>query len=106
MESGIVRHLLLARIREGTPPEALQAAMAGFRDIARKVEGVLAFEHGANNSPEGANRGFNYVVSLTFANPRARDAYLPHAEHIKLVHQIGALGMVEDMLAFDYTPLD
>jgi hypothetical protein len=106
MENGLVRHILLARIREGTSPDALDAVMAGFRQLPKRIEGVLAFEHGVNNSPEAANRGFTYIVSLTFASRQARNTYLPHPEHLKLVQLVGELGIVEEMLVFDYTPLE
>ena len=103
--NGLVRHLLLARIREGTSPDVYEAAMAAFREMAHKVEGVVGFEYGANNSPEGQNHGLTHVVLMTFASPEARDAYLPHAEHLKFADWIGQQDIIEEMLVFDYHPL-
>ncbi len=105
MEAIPVRHVLLFRFRKDMTPEKFQAFITTFRGLTTKIEGITAFEHGANNSPENLAQGFTHVVLLTFANPQARDAYLPHPEHKRFGDVLGQLGIVEDLLVIDYTPL-
>jgi hypothetical protein len=105
MEAGVVRHVLMFRLREGTPAEQFLSVVAAFREMARKVEGIIGLEYGTNNSLEGQNRGLTHVVTLTFANVQARDDYLPHPEHRKFADWAGHLDLIEEILVFDYTPL-
>jgi len=100
----MVKHLLLARLREGTPEAVVQTVMAAFRAMALKMEGFIAFEYGPNNSPEGLSRGLTHAVVLTFTGAEARDAYLAHPEHRKFTDWVGQLGIMEEVLVFDYSP--
>jgi hypothetical protein len=45
-----------------------------------------------------------HVISLTFVSPEARDAYLPHPEHVKFARWLGELGIIENLIVVDYTP--
>jgi hypothetical protein len=105
MEAGLVRHILMVRLREGTPAELFLTVVAAFREMAGKIEGIIGFEYGTNNSAEGQNRGLTHVFTLTFANVQARDDYLPHPEHRKFADWAGQLDLIEEILVFDYTPL-
>jgi hypothetical protein len=67
-----------------------------------KIPGIVAFEDGVNNSPEGKNLGFTHVYLLTFESVAARDAYLPHPEHKKFGELLGKLAVVEDVFVVDY----
>jgi hypothetical protein len=104
MENEIVRHVLVGRFRAGTSETLIQSFFTNFRDMVGKIEGVVAFEYGVNNSTEGMNRGLTHVVTLTFASVAARDAYLPHAEHRKFVAWIGLVNILEELLVVDYIP--
>jgi hypothetical protein len=104
METGTVRHILMARLRDGTTADLFQTVIAGFREMAGKIEGIVGFEYGTNNSPEGLNRGLTHVITLTFARAQARDAYLSHPEHRKFADWAGQLGLIEEVLVFDYSP--
>ena len=104
METEIVRHVLVSRFRAGTSEALIEAFFTNFRDMVRKIEGVVSFEYGVNNSTEGMNRGLTHVVTLTFASVSARDAYLPHAEHRKFVEWIGQMNLIEELLVVDYIP--
>ena len=100
----IVRHVLLGRFRPGTTVEQIRVFTAGFQELTRKIDGVLSFESGVNNSPEGLNRGLTHVCVITFADEQARDAYLPHPEHLAFGRWAAQLDIVEEMLVVDYTP--
>jgi hypothetical protein len=102
MENTIVRHILLYRVRPGTATSMLDTAIAAFRAMAGKIEGLIEFEYGTNNSQQGLNRGLTHAVTLTFASVEARDAYLPHPEHRKFNDWMRSLNVVDEMLVFDY----
>jgi hypothetical protein len=104
VETGPVRHMLLARLRPGTTDETFQTVAARFLELANTIEGIVGVEYGTNNSPEDLNRGLTHVIVLTFASVQARDAYLPHPEHQRLADWVGQMGILEDMLVFDYAP--
>jgi hypothetical protein len=75
-----------------------------FRDLKKKIPGIVSFERGVNNSPEGKNLGFTHVYLLTFEDANARDAYLPHAEHKKFGELLGKLGVLENVFVVDFVP--
>ena len=104
MADDIVRHVLIARIRAGTTEAHMQSFTTAFRELASKIEGIVSFEYGENNSPEGLNRGMTHVITLTFANAQARDAYLPHPEHRAFAHWVTQLGIIDELLVIDYIP--
>lgn len=99
-----VRHVVVFKYK----PEATEAQIAevttAFRALKEKIPGILAFEHGINNSPEGHNKGFTHVYLLTFEDAAARDAYLPHPEHEAFGALLGRLGILEDVFVVDYVP--
>ena len=101
----IIRHVLLGRFRPGTTSEKIQLFSDAFREMTGKIEGILSFEFGMNNSPEGLNRDFTHVYVITFSGKQARDAYLPHPEHLKFVEWVGRLDIIEVLLVVDYSPL-
>ena len=96
--------MLLARLRPGTTAEAFQDVVARFVGLATTVEGIIGVEFGINNSPEDLNRGLTHVIVLTFANAPARDTYLRHPEHQKLAVWAVEMGILEELLVFDYVP--
>ena len=77
----MIRHAALFRLThpEGSSQEAsFLAALAGLRVIP----GVQNFQIGREISPKNA---FDFVVSMTFADQAAYDAYNVHPEHQALV---------------------
>ncbi len=104
MENDIVRHVLVCRFGAGTTDEQYKTFFTAFRELTTKIDGITGFEYGANNSPEGLNRGMTHMIMLTFANAQARDAYLPHPEHRKFAAWFTQLGIVEELLVIDYAP--
>src|SRR5690606_22206651 len=81
MEKEPVRHIVVFKYKSDAPEAEIQKITDAFRDLKDKIPGIISFEHGVNNSPEGLNRGLTHVYQLTFEDADARDAYLPHPEH-------------------------
>lgn len=99
---GLVRHVVVFKYKKDATPDKIAQVTRAFRDLKGKVPGIVAFEDGVNNSPEGKNLGFTHIYQLTFESVAARDAYLPHPEHKKFGELLGKLGVVEDVFVVDY----
>jgi hypothetical protein len=99
-----VRHVVVFKYKPDATPDQIQTVTDAFRALQDKIPGIVAFEHGVNNSPEGKNLGFTHVYLLTFENEAARDAYLPHPEHKKFGEILRSTGIFEDAFVVDYVP--
>jgi len=104
MQNQTVRHVLVLKFSPQASAEVLQEFVNAFRSLSKEIPGIQSFEYGSNNSPEGLNKGMTHVISLTFANAQARDAYLPHPAHVKFGQWMGGLGILDDILVIDYVP--
>lgn len=84
-EPGPLRHVVMFRFKEGTPPEKIREIETAFAALPSKVETITDYEWGINDSPEGLADGFTHCFLVTFADEKGRDAYLPHAAHKEFV---------------------
>ena len=101
-----VRHIVVVKYKEGATPDQIQQITDGFRALKDSIPGIVSFEHGVNNSPEGLNQGFTHPYVLTFEDAAARDAYLPHPEHQQFVNQLNESGIFEGAFVVDYVPVE
>ena len=99
----MVDHLVLLRFRPDVAPEDIAALFEQLRGLADAIEGITGFRGGAYRSPEGLNRGFSHGFVMTFRSEAARNAYLPHPAHQRVVAMLLPLleGGLEGALAFD-----
>ncbi len=100
-----VRHVVVFKYKPDATEAQIQKVTDAFRDLQDKIPGIVAFEHGVNDSPEGKNLGFTHVYLLTFKDAQARDAYLPHPEHKKFGELLRSTGIFEDAFVVDYSPM-
>lgn len=101
---GAVRHVVVFRYKPGASPEKIQQVTEALTALKDKIPGILALEHGVNNSPENLNQGFTHVFQVTFTNAAARDAYLPHPAHKAFGTLLGSLGILDAVFVVDYAP--
>ena len=99
-----VRHVVVFKYKSGATEDQIRQVTDAFRDLKKKIPGIVSFERGVNNSPEGKNLGFTHVYLLTFEDAKARDAYLPHPEHKKFGELLGKLGVLENVFVVDFVP--
>jgi hypothetical protein len=102
--AGAVRHVVVFRYKAGASPEKIQQVTDALTALKDKIPGILALEHGVNNSPENLNQGFTHVFQVTFTNAAARDAYLPHPAHKAFGTLLGSLGILDAVFVVDYAP--
>ena len=99
-----VRHVVVFKYRATATESQIDEVTEAFRALKDRIPGIVAFEHGVNNSPEGKNLGFTHAYTLTFEDAAARDAYLPHPEHQAFGELLGRLAVLEDAFVVDYVP--
>lgn len=99
-----VRHVVVFKYKAEASSDQISQINEAFRALEGKIPGIISFEYGTNNSPEGLNKGFTHVYLLTFENAAARDAYLPHPEHEAFGALLGELDILEDVFVIDYAP--
>ena len=102
--AGAVRHVVVFRYKAGASQDKVQQVTDAFAALKDKIPGILALEHGVNNSPENLNQGFTHVFQVTFTNAAARDAYLPHPAHKAFGTLLGSLGILDAVFVVDYAP--
>jgi hypothetical protein len=78
-----IRHVVCFKFKEEATKEQIAKVEKAFEDLKKKkkIAEIENLEWGTNNSPEGLNKGFTHCFILTFADEKARDAYLPHPDH-------------------------
>ncbi len=101
-----MRHIVIFKYKPEATQDQIQQVTDAFRDLKNQIPGIVSFEQGVNNSPEGKDLGFSHVYLLTFADAGARDTYLPHPEHQKFGQFMRGLDVVEDVFVVDYLPQD
>ena len=102
--AGAVRHIVVFRYKPDASPQKIQQVTDALIALKDKIPGILAVEHGVNNSPEKLDQGFTHVFQLTFTNAAARDTYLPHPDHKAFGTLLGSLGILDGVFVVDYTP--
>jgi hypothetical protein len=99
-----MRHIVVFKYKPSATPAQIEQVTKAFGEMKNTIPGIVAFEHGVNDSPENKNLGFTHVYMLTFEDAAARDTYLPHPEHKKFGALLGQLGVLEDAFVVDYAP--
>ncbi len=97
-----VKHVVVFKYKSTATPEQIEQVTTAFKALKGTIPGIVSFEYGTNNSPEGLNKGFTHVYLLTFKDAASRDAYLPHPEHKKFGELLGKLGVLEEPFVVDF----
>jgi hypothetical protein len=98
----MVRHIVMFRYRESAPQIHIDRFNDAFLELKTKRPGIIAIEHSIVDSPEEKNLVFSYVFLPTFQNSAARDAYIPHPNHVKFGELLDELDFVADAMVVNY----
>jgi len=101
----MIRHIVVFKYKAEATAAQIQTISTAFGALQNQIPGIIAFEYGPNNSPEGKDQGFTHVYQLTFADTAARDAYLPHPAHREFGQLLRSSGIFEDVFVVDYEPV-
>jgi len=99
-----MRHIVIFKYKPNATGEQIEKVTKAFGEFQHTIPGIVAFEHGINDSPEKKDQGFTHVYMLTFTDASARDKYLPHPEHQKFGQMLDNLDILEDAFVVDYSP--
>ena len=95
----VLRHVVTFQFKEEVTAKRRTQAIKDFVALKDSIPGILSFEGGQDISVEGLSKGFTHCFIITFENEQARDAYIPHPAHIKLVEKNKPL--MRDLLVVD-----
>lgn len=98
------RHVVLLKFKDDAPAADVRKIEEEFRALKGKISQVQSLEWGTNISPEGLNQGFTHCFFVTFADEKARDAYLPHQAHQDFVKILRPA--LDKVLVVDYIAKD
>jgi Stress responsive A/B Barrel Domain len=99
-----VRHVVVFKFKADAASSKIEEITAALSALQGAIPGIVSFEHGVNNSPEGKNLGFTHAFLITFEDAAARDAYLPHPAHKAFGSLLRSLDVLEDAFVVDYEP--
>lgn len=99
-EEKVLRHLVLYKFKEEVTPAQLQEVIDAFSALPGKIDTIIDFEHGPNNSPEGKSDGLTYAFVVTFKDEAGRATYLTHPAHDEYVKVVK--DRREKVVVFDY----
>jgi hypothetical protein len=100
----MIRHVVLINFKPELDGTAISQALNSVAGLKDKIDGIVTITTGANNSPENLEKGFRHGFVVDFRDAAARDAYLPHPEHMIVGKALveAAQGGIEGILVFDY----
>lgn len=100
----MIRHIVLIRFRSDVEPAQIKAAFDQVVALRGKIDGIVAITAGENNSPEALEKGFKHGFVVDFTDAAARDAYLPHPDHVVVGGKLVELAEngLDGILVFDY----
>lgn len=100
----MLRHVVLIKFRPDLDLSAIGLVLGSVVKLKDRIDGILAITTGANSSPENLEKGFRHGFVVDFRDAAARDAYLPHPEHVRVGTALveAAEGGIAGILVFDY----
>ena len=77
----VLRHAVFFSFNENSSDADVQKVVKAFAALPKKIDAIIDFQSGINNSPEGLDDGFTHCFLLTFKDEEGRETYLPHPAH-------------------------
>ena len=96
----LLRHMVMYKYNDDLTRAQVQEVIDAFAALPRKIDTIVAFEHGDNVSPEGKSAGLTHAFVVTFNDELGRDTYLQHPAHLEYVKLAGPRR--EKVVVFDY----
>jgi hypothetical protein len=96
----VLRHVVMFSFKQGTTPEQIKKVEDAFAQLPKKIDTIIGFEWGTNNSPEKLSQGYTHCFFLSFKDEAGRAVYLPHPEHKAFGATLGPV--LDKVLVLDY----
>ncbi len=95
----MVEHLVLLKLKDGTPEEAIGAIVDGLRALPDQIETIRELSCGLNFSERG--QGFQIGLRVRFDDRAGLEVYGPHPAHQGVVAKL-IRPHLEDIVASDF----
>merc|ERR1712065_6522 len=92
----MIKHVVYLDVKEGGDIEKLNKALMGMKDHIDEIKGVCC---GPSLTDRG--NGFNYCLIVDVNDLEAKDAYLKHPHHVKIVEEV-VKPMINKLGALDF----
>lgn len=79
--ASMLRHVVLFKFKDSSTPQQIKEVEKAFTALPGKINTIVGYEWGTNNSPENLAQGFTHCFLVTFKDVAGRDFYLPHPAH-------------------------
>ncbi|KAK6914325.1 Stress responsive alpha-beta barrel [Dillenia turbinata] len=99
---GVVKHVLLAKFKEGTSQEQIETLIKGYAGLVPLIEPMKAFHWGTDVSIENLHQGFTHVFESTFETVEGIAEYIAHPAHVEFANLF--LPSLEKVIVIDYKP--
>ena len=77
----LLRHAVFFSFNEESTEQDIASVTTAFAALPEKIDSIIDFQWGTNNSPENHDDGFTHGFLLTFKDEAGREIYLPHPAH-------------------------
>ncbi len=81
VDEKLLRHAVFFSFNEDSTEENIAGVTTAFAALPSKIDSIVDFQWGTNNSPENLDDGFTHGFLLTFKDEAGREVYLPHPAH-------------------------
>ena len=95
-----VQHMVLVKFKPDVTADKIDDLFRQLYEFWGRMSGVTYYAGGPYASPEGLNQGYTHGFLVTFDGAAARDVYLKHPEHQRVVELI--LPLLDGVMAFDF----
>lgn len=101
MESNVIKHIVMWKLRGETPEQRRQNAnqlAESFHSLRGQVPGLLHLEIGIDTS--GVDYACDVVLYSEFASQAALEAYAIHPEHLRVKREVGNLRLARHQVDY------
>ena len=95
----MVEHMVMFKVKAGTPANAVAAMVTGLKGLKSRVPGIVDASVGTNFSDR--SKGFTHGLFVRFQDKAALEQYLPHPAHEEVVQKF-IRPITEDVIVMDY----
>lgn len=95
----MIEHLVLFKVKPGTPATETERMINALRSLKTKVPGIRELTCGANTSER--SQGYTHGLFVRFATQNDLASYITHAEHQRAVAEC-IRPISESIIVVDY----
>ncbi|MCK6443792.1 Dabb family protein [Elstera cyanobacteriorum] len=82
-----IAHIVLLGWTAAATEAQKQACADALAALVGRIPGLVSYSGGSQMSPEPAGSGIDFGFTMIFTDAAARDAYLPHPEHQRVIRE-------------------